>query len=58
MTQQRAQPHRTCAVETLTLRAAILSDRWQPGDELTDTLKLRRQRITAKYAVQITSLYT
>ncbi len=38
-------------------RHAILSDRWQPGDELTDTLKLRRQRIAAKYAAQITSLY-
>jgi long-chain acyl-CoA synthetase len=38
-------------------RHAILADRWQPGDELTDTLKLRRQRITAKYAAQITSLY-
>ena len=39
-------------------RHAILSGRWQPGDELTDTLKLRRQRIAAKYAEQITSLYT
>jgi long-chain acyl-CoA synthetase len=38
-------------------RHAILPGRWQPGDELTDTLKLRRQRITAKYAAQITSLY-
>jgi long-subunit acyl-CoA synthetase (AMP-forming) len=36
---------------------AILPDSWQPGDELTDTLKLRRQRIAAKYAAQITSLY-
>ena len=39
-------------------RHAILPDRWQPGDELTDTLKLRRQQIAAKYAVQITSLYS
>jgi long-chain acyl-CoA synthetase len=38
-------------------RYAILPGRWQPGDELTDTLKLRRQRIAAKYAAQITSLY-
>jgi long-chain acyl-CoA synthetase len=38
-------------------RHAILPGRWQPGDELTDTLKLRRQRIAAKYAAQITSLY-
>jgi long-chain acyl-CoA synthetase len=38
-------------------RHAILPDRWQPGDELTDTLKLRRQRIAAKYAAQIRSLY-
>jgi long-subunit acyl-CoA synthetase (AMP-forming) len=38
-------------------RHAILSEPWQPGDELTDTLKLRRQRIAAKYAAQITSLY-
>jgi long-subunit acyl-CoA synthetase (AMP-forming) len=38
-------------------RYAILAARWQPGDELTDTLKLRRQRIAAKYAAQITSLY-
>ena len=38
-------------------RYAILAARWQPGDELTDTLKLRRQRIAAKYAPQITSLY-
>jgi long-chain acyl-CoA synthetase len=38
-------------------RHPILPDRWQPGDELTDTLKLRRQRIAAKYAAQITSLY-
>jgi hypothetical protein len=30
----------------------------QPGDELTNTLKFRRQRIAAKYAEQITSLYT
>jgi long-chain acyl-CoA synthetase len=38
-------------------RHAILPDLWQPGRELTDTLKLRRQRIAAKYAAQITSLY-
>lgn len=38
-------------------RHEILPARWQPGDELTDTLKLRRQRIAAKYAAQITSLY-
>jgi long-subunit acyl-CoA synthetase (AMP-forming) len=38
-------------------RHAILPDRWQPGDELTELLKLRRQRVTAKYAAQITSLY-
>ncbi len=38
-------------------RHAILPGQWQPGDELTDTLKLRRQRIAAKYAAQITSLY-
>jgi len=38
-------------------RHTILRGRWQPGDELTDTLKLRRQRIAAKYAAQITSLY-
>ena len=38
-------------------RYAILPDRWLPGDELTDTLKLRRQRIASKYAEQITSLY-
>jgi long-subunit acyl-CoA synthetase (AMP-forming) len=37
-------------------RYAILPDRWQPGDELTETFKLRRQRIAAKYAAQITSL--
>jgi long-chain acyl-CoA synthetase len=36
---------------------AILPGRWQPGDELTDTLKLRRQRIGEKYATQITSLF-
>jgi long-chain acyl-CoA synthetase len=38
-------------------RHAVLPDRWQPGDELTDTLKLRRQRIATKYAAQIASLY-
>ena len=38
-------------------RHAILPGQWQPGDELTDTLKLRRRRIAAKYAAQITSLY-
>jgi long-chain acyl-CoA synthetase len=38
-------------------RHAILPGRWQPGDELTDLLKLRRQRIAEKYAAQITSLY-
>jgi long-subunit acyl-CoA synthetase (AMP-forming) len=38
-------------------RHAILPGRWQPGDELTDTLKLRRQYIAAKYAAQITLLY-
>jgi long-chain acyl-CoA synthetase len=38
-------------------RHAILPDRWQAGDELTDLLKLRRRRIAAKYAAQITSLY-
>ena len=39
-------------------RHVILPDRWQPGDELTDTLKLRRQQIAAKYAAHITSLYS
>jgi long-chain acyl-CoA synthetase len=38
-------------------RHVILSGRWQPGDELTETLKLRRTRIAAKYAAQIASLY-
>jgi long-chain acyl-CoA synthetase len=38
-------------------RHVILSGRWRPGDELTETLKLRRPRIAAKYAAQITSLY-
>ncbi|MBV9336616.1 MAG: AMP-binding protein [Solirubrobacterales bacterium] len=38
-------------------RHAILPERWQPGDELTETHKLRRQQIAAKYAAHITSLY-
>ena len=39
------------------VRHAILPGRWRPGDELTETFKLRRQRIAAKYAAQIASLY-
>jgi long-subunit acyl-CoA synthetase (AMP-forming) len=38
-------------------RHAILPGRWEPGDELTDTLKLRRQHIAGKYDAQITALY-
>jgi long-subunit acyl-CoA synthetase (AMP-forming) len=38
-------------------RHAILPVRWQPGEELTDTLKLRRRHIAGKYHTQITSLY-
>lgn len=37
---------------------AILSEPWAPGDELTETLKLRRRRIRDKYARTITELYS
>jgi long-chain acyl-CoA synthetase len=35
----------------------ILADAWTPGDELTQTLKLRRRRILQKYAAQIDAMY-
>ena len=36
----------------------ILPDPWLPGDELTETLKLRRRRILEKHAQAITGLYS
>jgi long-subunit acyl-CoA synthetase (AMP-forming) len=36
---------------------AILTDPWLPGDELTETLKLRRKRIHEKHAATIEQLY-
>jgi long-subunit acyl-CoA synthetase (AMP-forming) len=36
---------------------AILTDPWLPGDELTETLKLRRQRILGKHSQTIDELY-
>jgi long-subunit acyl-CoA synthetase (AMP-forming) len=36
---------------------AILSEPWSPGDELTETLKLRRQHILDKYEHTINQLY-
>lgn len=36
---------------------AILTEPWLPGDELTETLKLRRQRIHQKHAKTIDQLY-
>jgi long-chain acyl-CoA synthetase len=36
---------------------ALLSGPWLPGDELTETLKLRRTHIAAKYAHTINQLY-
>jgi long-subunit acyl-CoA synthetase (AMP-forming) len=36
---------------------AILPDPWLPGDELTETLKLRRRRILDKYSETIDQLY-
>lgn len=39
-------------------RYEILWDDWSPGgDEMTPTMKLRRKRIAAKYAVPIDALY-
>jgi long-chain acyl-CoA synthetase len=39
-------------------RFAVLPVSWEPGgDELTPTMKLKRQAITAKYANIIESLY-
>jgi long-subunit acyl-CoA synthetase (AMP-forming) len=35
----------------------ILSAAWTPGDELTETLKPRRGRITDKYAAEIDAMY-
>lgn len=35
----------------------ILRDPWLPGDELTETLKLRRQHINEKHADTIEQLY-
>ncbi len=35
----------------------ILSQPWSPGDELTETLKLRRRHIATKYADTINRLY-
>ena len=35
----------------------ILPDPWLPGDELTETLKLRRRQILEKHAKAITGLY-
>ena len=36
---------------------AVLSQPWSPGDELTETLKLRRRHIATKYADTINRLY-
>jgi long-subunit acyl-CoA synthetase (AMP-forming) len=36
---------------------AILPDPWLPGDELTETLKLRRQRIVQKHSRAVAQLY-
>lgn len=36
---------------------AILTQPWLPGAELTETLKLRRAQIEAKYAAEIEALY-
>lgn len=36
---------------------AILPEPWVPGDELTETLKLRRRRILAKHSDTINQLY-
>ena len=36
---------------------AILSEPWRPGDELTETLKLRRRRILDKHSETIDRLY-
>jgi long-chain acyl-CoA synthetase len=38
-------------------RHTILGTPWLPGEELTETLKLRRRRILEKYATQIDALY-
>ena len=35
----------------------ILSQPWLPGDELTETLKLRRRRILEKHSATIEHLY-
>jgi long-subunit acyl-CoA synthetase (AMP-forming) len=35
----------------------LLPDPWTPGEELTETMKLRRRRIAEKYAKQIAGLY-
>jgi long-subunit acyl-CoA synthetase (AMP-forming) len=40
------------------LSHAILSEPWSPGDELTETLKLRRRHIAGKYADTIDVLYS
>jgi long-subunit acyl-CoA synthetase (AMP-forming) len=36
---------------------AVLTESWCPGDELTETLKLRRQQILAKYSRTVDELY-
>ena len=36
---------------------AVLTQAWLPGAELTETLKLRRAQIEAKYALEIEALY-
>jgi long-chain acyl-CoA synthetase len=38
-------------------RHTILATVWLPGEELTETLKLRRKRIREKYATHIDALY-
>ena len=37
---------------------AILSEPWLPGDEFTETLKLRRGRILVKHSTAVDELYT
>jgi long-subunit acyl-CoA synthetase (AMP-forming) len=39
------------------LAHTVLPDPWLPGRELTETLKLRRRRITTLYTTVIDAMY-